>query len=171
MLRASWTQVLVLGGESRSGIFSPADALNRPSHDMEKSTRTPSKAGRGIDRGPDWRDLAFNAFVYDGDLVAKITALPLGQAGLRAPQPTAAAVYGGCLTPLHHESARGQPGRRGRGTCIALSCGLRPDRFVAEACQYGVNRRLPHGPCCDGSTIRRSAASSNHPCGCSSARA
>lgn len=45
-----------------------------------------------------------------------------------------------CLTPLHHESALlvSLGGAVVGGTRIALSRGLRPDRFVAEVRQYGV---------------------------------
>ena len=45
-----------------------------------------------------------------------------------------------CLTPLHHESALlvSLGGAVVGGTRIALSRGLRPDRFVQEMRQYGV---------------------------------
>jgi putative long chain acyl-CoA synthase len=45
-----------------------------------------------------------------------------------------------CLTPLHHESALlvSLGGAVVGGTRIALSRGLRPDRFVQEVRQYGV---------------------------------
>ena len=45
-----------------------------------------------------------------------------------------------CLTPLHHESGLlvSLGGAVVGGTSIALSRGLKPDRFVAELNQYGV---------------------------------
>ena len=90
------------------------------------------------------RDLAFIAFsAVGGELVAKqitnyrwaVSAFGTASAAALDRKDT---VY--CLTPLHHESALlvSLGGAVVGGTRIALSRGLRPDRFVQEIRQYGV---------------------------------
>jgi putative long chain acyl-CoA synthase len=90
------------------------------------------------------RDLAFIAFsAAGGELVARqitnyrwaVSAFGTASAAGLDRKDT---VY--CLTPLHHESALlvSLGGAVVGGTRIALSRGLRPDRFVQEVRQYGV---------------------------------
>ena len=90
------------------------------------------------------RDLAFIAFsAVGGELVAKqitnyrwaVSAFGTASTAVLDRTDT---VY--CLTPLHHESALlvSLGGAVVGGTRIALSRGLRPDRFVNEVRQYGV---------------------------------
>jgi putative long chain acyl-CoA synthase len=90
------------------------------------------------------RDLAFIAFsTGGGELVAKqitnyrwaLSAFGTASAAALSRDDT---VY--CLTPLHHESGLlvSLGGAVVAGARIALSRGLRPDRFVAEVRQYGV---------------------------------
>ena len=90
------------------------------------------------------RDLAFIGFsTASGQLVAKqitnyrwaLSAFGTASAAALGRTDT---VY--CLTPLHHESGLlvSLGGAVVGGTRIALSRGLRPDRFVAELHQYGV---------------------------------
>jgi putative long chain acyl-CoA synthase len=90
------------------------------------------------------RDLAFVGFsTASGQLAAKqITnyrwALSAFGTASTAALDRTDTVY--CLTPLHHESALlvSLGGAVVGGTRIALSRGLRPDRFAAELRQYGV---------------------------------
>ena len=90
------------------------------------------------------RDLAFIAFnAAGGELVAKqitnyrwaVSAFGTASAAGLDRKDT---VY--CLTPLHHESALlvSLGGAVVGGTRIALSRGMRTDRFVQEIRQYGV---------------------------------
>jgi putative long chain acyl-CoA synthase len=90
------------------------------------------------------RDLAFIAFsAVGGELVAKqitnyrwaVSAFGTASTAVLDRTDT---VY--CLTPLHHESALlvSLGGAVVGGTRIALSRGLRSDRFVQEVRQYGV---------------------------------
>jgi putative long chain acyl-CoA synthase len=90
------------------------------------------------------RDLAFIAFsAVGGELVAKQITNYRWAVSAFGTASTAAldrrdTVY--CLTPLHHESALlvALGGAVVGGTRIALSRGLRPDRFAQEIRQYGV---------------------------------
>ncbi len=90
------------------------------------------------------RDLAFVAFSYvGGELVARqITnyrwALSAFGTASAANLGRGDTVY--CLTPLHHQSGLlvSLGGAVVGGSRIALSRGLRPDRFVQEIRQYGV---------------------------------
>ncbi|BBZ60283.1 acyl-CoA synthetase [Mycolicibacterium monacense] len=91
------------------------------------------------------RDLAFIAFsTLGGELVARqITnyrwALSAFGTASAANLGRTDTVY--CLTPLHHQSGLlvSLGGAVVGGTRIALSRGLRPDRFVQEIRQYGVS--------------------------------
>jgi putative long chain acyl-CoA synthase len=91
------------------------------------------------------RDLAFVAFSsVDGDLVARqITnyrwALSAFGTASAANLGRGDTVY--CLTPLHHQSGLlvSLGGAVVGGARIALSRGLRPDRFLQEIRQYGVS--------------------------------
>jgi putative long chain acyl-CoA synthase len=90
------------------------------------------------------RDLAFVAFTtVGGDLVPK--QITNYRWALSAFGTASAATLGRndtlyCLTPLHHQSGLlvSLGGAVVGGTRIALSRGLRPDRFLAEIRQYGV---------------------------------
>ena len=90
------------------------------------------------------KDLAYVAFAtVGGELVARqITnfrwALSAFGTASAANLGTGDTVY--CLTPLHHQSGLlvSLGGAVVGGTRIALSRGLRPDRFVHELRQYGV---------------------------------
>lgn len=135
-------QVLVLGGgENRD--------LNLPAHsdiiDMEQINPDAVTLPGWYRANPGFaRDLAFIAFSrVGGELVAKqITnyrwALSAFGTASAAALGNTDTVY--CLTPLHHESGLlvSLGGAVVGGTRIALSRGLRPDRFVAEVRQYGV---------------------------------
>lgn len=136
-------QVLVLGGggESRD-LDLPADA---EVVDMEKIDPDAVELPAWYRPNPGLaRDLAFIAFSAVGDeLVAKqITnyrwAVSAFGTASTASLDRKDTVY--CLTPLHHESALlvSLGGAVVGGTRIALSRGLRPDRFIAEIRQYGV---------------------------------
>jgi putative long chain acyl-CoA synthase len=136
------TRVLVLGGgESRElHLSDDADVT-----DMEK-------IDPDIVDLPGWyrpnpglaRDLAFVGFSSTGgDLVARqITnyrwALSAFGTASAANLGRADTVY--CLTPLHHQSGLlvSLGGAVVGGSRIALSRGLRPDRFLQEIRQYGV---------------------------------
>src|SRR6202158_4989428 len=91
------------------------------------------------------RDLAFVASsAIGGDLVARqITtyrwALSAFGTASAANLGRADTVY--CLTPLHHQSGLlvSLGGAVVGGARIALSRGLRPDRFIQESRQYGVS--------------------------------
>jgi putative long chain acyl-CoA synthase len=134
--------VLVLGGgESRDlHLSEDADVIDMEQIDPD-AVELPGwyRPNPGLAR-----DLAFIAFsAVGGELVAKqITnyrwAVSAFGTASTAVLDRADTVY--CLTPLHHESALlvSLGGAVVGGTRIALSRGLRPDRFVNEVRQYGV---------------------------------
>ena len=136
-------RVLVLGGgESRDLHLSDQDA---DIIDMEQINPDAVALPAWYRPNPGLaRDLAFIAFsAVGGELVAKqITnyrwALSAFGTASTAALDRSDTVY--CLTPLHHESALlvSLGGAVVGGTRIALSRGLRPDRFVQEVRQYGV---------------------------------
>ncbi|MGV0645054.1 acyl-CoA synthetase [Mycolicibacterium sp. XJ2546] len=135
-------RVLVLGGGEARDLNVPGDA---DVIDMEKIDPD------AVDL-PGWyrpnpglaRDLAFIGFsATDGELIARqITnyrwALSAFGTASAANLSRGDTVY--CLTPLHHQSGLlvALGGAVVGGSRIALSRGLRPDRFVQEIRQYGV---------------------------------
>ncbi len=135
-------RVLVLGGGESRDLHLPDDA---DVVDMEKID--PDEVDL-----PGWyrpnpglaRDLAFIAFsTVGGQLLARqITnfrwALSAFGTASAANLGRGDTVY--CLTPLHHQSGLlvSLGGAVVGGARIALSRGLRPDRFVQEIRQYGV---------------------------------
>ena len=134
--------VLVLGGgESRDlHLSEDADVIDMEQIDPD-AVELPGwyRPNPGLAR-----DLAFIAFsAVGGELVAKqitnyrwaVSAFGTASTAVLDRTDT---VY--CLTPLHHESALlvSLGGAVVGGTRIALSRGLRPDRFVNEVRQYGV---------------------------------
>ncbi|HUE33066.1 MAG TPA: acyl-CoA synthetase [Mycobacterium sp.] len=135
-------QVLVLGGGEMRDLHLPehADVI-----DMEQIDPDAVELPAWYRPNPALaRDLAFIAFsAAGGELVAKqitnyrwaVSAFGTASAAGLDRRDT---VY--CLTPLHHESALlvSLGGAVVGGTRIALSRGLRPDRFVQEVRQYGV---------------------------------
>ena len=135
-------QVLVLGGGESRDLHLPEDANVV---DMEKIDPDAVELPAWYRPNPGLaRDLAFIAFnAAGGELVAKqitnyrwaISAFGTASAAGLDRKDT---VY--CLTPLHHESALlvSLGGAVVGGTRIALSRGLRTDRFVNEIRQYGV---------------------------------
>ncbi|GBE67833.1 acyl-CoA synthetase [Mycobacterium sp. MFM001] len=135
-------QILVLGGGEARDLHLPDDA---GVIDMEKIDPDAVELPGWYRPNPGLaRDLAFIAFSSaDGELVAKqITnyrwALSAFGTASTAALGRSDTVY--CLTPLHHESGLlvSLGGAVVGGTRIALSRGLRADRFVAEVHQYGV---------------------------------
>lgn len=134
--------VLVLGGGESRDLDLPEDANVI---DMEKIDPEAVELPAWYRPNPGLaRDLAFIAFnAAGGELVAKqitnyrwaISAFGTASAAGLDRKDT---VY--CLTPLHHESALlvALGGAVVGGTRIALSRGLRTDRFVNEIRQYGV---------------------------------
>jgi putative long chain acyl-CoA synthase len=135
-------QILVLGGgESRD--LHLADDANVI--DMEKIDPDAVEPPAWYRPNPGYaRDIAFIGFsTAGGQLVAKqitnyrwaLSAFGTASAAALGRTDT---VY--CLTPLHHESGLlvSLGGAVVGGTRIALSRGLRPERFVAELHQYGV---------------------------------
>jgi putative long chain acyl-CoA synthase len=135
-------QVLVLGGGETRDLHLPKDA---DVIDMEQIDPDAVELPAWYRPNPGLaRDLAFIAFsAAGGELVAKqitnyrwaVSAFGTASAANLDRRDT---VY--CLTPLHHESALlvSLGGAVVGGTRIALSRGLRPDRFVQEVRQYGV---------------------------------
>ena len=135
-------RVLVLGGGESRDLHLPDDA---DVVDMEK-------IDPDVVELPGWyrpnpglaHDLAFVAFsTVGGELLARqITnfrwALSAFGTASAANLGRGDTVY--CLTPLHHQSGLlvSLGGAVVGGTRIALSRGLRPDRFVQEIRQYGV---------------------------------
>ena len=135
-------RVLVLGGGESRDLHLPDDA---DVIDMEK-------IDPDVVDLPGWyrpnpglaRDLAFIAFsTVGGELLARqITnfrwALSAFGTASAANLGRGDTVY--CLTPLHHQSGLlvSLGGAVVGGSRIALSRGLRPDRFVQEIRQYGV---------------------------------
>jgi putative long chain acyl-CoA synthase len=137
-------QVLVLGGgESRDLQLSDDDGSDVI--DMEQIDPDAVELPGWYRPNPGFaRDLAFVAFsTVGGQLVAKqITnyrwALSAFGTASTAALGRSDTVY--CLTPLHHQSGLlvALGGAVVGGARIALSRGLRPDRFVQEVRQYGV---------------------------------
>ncbi|HUH69238.1 MAG TPA: acyl-CoA synthetase, partial [Mycobacterium sp.] len=139
-------QVLVLGGGESRHLHLPEDALEQNQViDMEQIDPDAVELPGWYRPNPGLaRDLAFIAFNAAGDeLVAKqitnyrwaVSAFGTASTATLDRKDT---VY--CLTPLHHESALlvSLGGAVVGGTRVALSRGLRPDRFVQEVRQYGV---------------------------------
>jgi putative long chain acyl-CoA synthase len=135
-------QILVLGGGESRDLHLPDDA---GVIDMEQIDPDAVELPAWYRSNPGLaRDLAFVAFsTAGGELVAKqITnyrwALSAFGTASTATLSRGDTVY--CLTPLHHESGLlvSLGGAVVGGARIALSRGLRPDRFVAEVHQYGV---------------------------------
>jgi putative long chain acyl-CoA synthase len=135
-------RVLVLGGgESRAlGLPEDADVV-----DMEQINPDVVELPGWYRPNPGYaRDLAYVAFAtVRGELVARqITnfrwALSAFGTASAANLGRGDTVY--CLTPLHHQSGLlvSLGGAVVGGTRIALSRGLRPERFVHELRQYGV---------------------------------
>jgi putative long chain acyl-CoA synthase len=135
-------QILVLGGgESRDlHLGDEANVI-----DMEQIDPDVVELPAWYRPNPGYaRDLAFVGFsTASGQLAAKqITnyrwALSAFGTASTAALGRTDTVY--CLTPLHHESALlvSLGGAVVGGTRIALSRGLRPERFAAELHQYGV---------------------------------
>ncbi len=134
--------VLVLGGGESRDLHLPEDA---DVIDMEKIDPDAVALPAWYRPNPGLaQDLAFIAFTSaGGELVAKqITnyrwALSAFGTASAAALGRGDTVY--CLTPLHHESGLlvSLGGAVVGGARIALSRGLRPDRFLAEVHQYGV---------------------------------
>jgi putative long chain acyl-CoA synthase len=135
-------QVLVLGGGESRNLDLPEDGNVI---DMEKIDPDVVELPAWYRPNPGLaRDLAFIAFnAAGGELVAKqitnyrwaVSAIGTASTAALDRRDT---VY--CLTPLHHESALlvALGGAVVGGTRIALSRGLRTDRFVNEIRQYGV---------------------------------
>jgi putative long chain acyl-CoA synthase len=135
-------QILVLGGGESRDLDMPEDG---GVIDMEQIDPDAVELPAWYRANPGYaRDLAFIAFsTAGGQLVAKqITnyrwALSAFGTASTAALDRSDTVY--CLTPLHHESALlvSLGGAVVGGTRVALSRGLRADRFVAEVRQYGV---------------------------------
>ncbi|MDT5082698.1 MAG: putative long chain acyl-CoA synthase [Mycobacterium sp.] len=135
-------RVLVLGGgESRDlGLPEDADVV-----DMEQIDPDVVELPGWYRPNPGYaKDLAYIAFAtVGGELVARqITnfrwALSAFGTASAANLGRGDTVY--CLTPLHHQSGLlvSLGGAVVGGTRIALSRGLRPDRFLHELRQYGV---------------------------------
>jgi putative long chain acyl-CoA synthase len=139
-------QILVLGGGETRNLDLPDDALQQGLIiDMEQIDPDAVELPAWYRPNPGLaRDLAFIAFsAVGGELVAKqitnyrwaVSAFGTASAAGLDRKDT---LY--CLTPLHHESALlvSLGGAVVGGTRIALSRGLRADRFVQEVRQYGV---------------------------------
>jgi putative long chain acyl-CoA synthase len=139
-------QVLVLGGGESRDLHLPEDASEQDKViDMEQIDPDAVELPAWYRPNPGLaRDLAFIAFsAVGGELVAKqitnyrwaVSAFGTASTAVLDRRDT---VY--CLTPLHHESALlvSLGGAVVGGARIALSRGLRPDRFVQEIRQYGV---------------------------------
>ncbi len=135
-------QVLVLGGGESRDLNLSADSNVI---DMEKIDPDAVALPGWYRPNPGFaRDLAFVAFnTVSGTLVPKqitnyrwaLSAFGTASAAALGRNDT---VY--CLTPLHHQSGLlvSLGGAVVGGTRIALSRGLRPDRFLTEIRQYGV---------------------------------
>ncbi|OBI51002.1 acyl-CoA synthetase [Mycobacterium kyorinense] len=135
-------QILVLGGGEARDLHLPDDA---GVIDMEQIDPDAVELPGWYRPNPGFaRDLAFIAFSSaGGELAAKqITnyrwALSAFGTASTAALSRSDTVY--CLTPLHHESGLlvSLGGAVVGGARIALSRGLKPDRFIAEVRQYGV---------------------------------
>lgn len=136
-------QILVLGGGEARDLHLPEDA---GVIDMEKIDPDAVELPGWYRPDPGLaRDLAFIAFsAANGEMVAKqITNYRWAMSAFGTASTAALGrsdtVY--CLTPLHHESGLlvSLGGAVVGGARIALSRGLRSDRFVAEVRQYGVS--------------------------------
>jgi len=137
-------QVLVLGGgETRDLHLLPSDS---DVIDMEQIDPDEVELPGWYRPNPGFaKDIAFVAFTQvGGELVAReITnyrwALSAFGTASTATLSNRDTVY--CLTPLHHPSGLlvSLGGAVVGGSRIALSRGLRPDRFVQEMRQYGVS--------------------------------
>lgn len=137
-------QLLVLGGGETRDLDLPADAEGVI--DMEQIDPDAVELPGWYRPNPGFaRDLAFVAIgTVAGELVAKqitnyrwaLSAFGTASTAALGPNDT---LY--CLTPLHHESGLlvSLGGAVVGGARIALSRGLKPDRFVAEVRQYGVS--------------------------------
>ena len=140
-------QLLVLGGGESRDLQLPPEAVETGQViDMEQIDPDAVELPGWYRPNPGYaQDLAFVAFsTVAGTLVAKqITnyrwALSAFGTASTAALSSSDTVY--CLTPLHHESGLlvSLGGAVVGGARIALSRGLRPDRFVAEVRQYGVS--------------------------------
>ena len=137
------TRVLVLGGGESRDLQVPEDA---GVVDMEKIDPDEVELPGWYRPNPGLaRDLAFVAFsTIGGEMVARqITnyrwALSAFGTASAANLGRGDTVY--CLTPLHHQSGLlvSLGGAVVGGARIALSRGLRPDRFMQEIRQYGVS--------------------------------
>ena len=136
-------QVLVLGGGETRELNLPADS---DVIDMEQIDPDIVELPGWYRPNPGYaRDVAFVVFnaLGGGELVPKqITnyrwALSAFGTASAAALNRSDTVY--CLTPLHHQSGLlvSLGGSVVAGARIALSRGLRPDRFVDEVRQYGV---------------------------------
>jgi putative long chain acyl-CoA synthase len=135
-------RVLVLGGGEARALDLPDDA---DVVDMEQINPDVVELPGWYRPNPGYaKDLAYVAFAtVGGELVARqITnfrwALSAFGTASAANLGNGDTVY--CLTPLHHQSGLlvSVGGSVVGGTRIALSRGLRPDRFVHELRQYGV---------------------------------
>lgn len=140
--RALPVKVLVLGGGEARDLNLPDDS---DVIDMEQIDPDVVELPGWYRPNPGFaRDLAFVAFsTIGGELVPKqITNYRWALSAFGT--ASAAALSRGdtlyCLTPLHHQSGLlvSLGGAVVGGTRIALSRGLRPDRFLAEIRQYGV---------------------------------
>ncbi|WP_029115683.1 acyl-CoA synthetase [Mycobacterium sp. URHB0044] len=135
-------RVLVLGGGESRDLHLPEDA---DVTDMEKINPDVVELPGWYRPNPGYaKDLAYVAFTtIGGELVARqitnfrwaLSAFGTASAANLGRNDT---VY--CLTPLHHQSGLlvSLGGAVVGGTRIALSRGLRPERFVHEIRQYGV---------------------------------
>ena len=136
-------QTLVLGGGETRALDLPAGSSVI---DMEQIDPDSIRLPGWYRPNPGYaRDVAFVVFnaVGGGELVPKqitnyrwaLSAFGTASAAALTQSDT---VY--CLTPLHHQSGLlvSLGGSVVAGSRIALSHGLRPDRFVAEVRQYGV---------------------------------
>lgn len=136
-------QVLVLGGGENRDLQLPPDS---DVIDMEQIDPDAVELPGWYRPNPGYaRDVAYVVFnaVGGGDLVPKqitnyrwaLSAFGTASAAALNRNDT---VY--CLTPLHHQSGLlvSLGGSVVAGARIALSHGLRPDRFVDEVRQYGV---------------------------------
>jgi putative long chain acyl-CoA synthase len=135
-------RVLVLGGGEARALGLPEDA---DVVDMEQIDPDVVELPGWYRPNPGYaKDLAYIAFAtVGGELVARqITnfrwALSAFGTASAANLGRGDTVY--CLTPLHHQSGLlvSLGGAVVGGTRIALSRGLRPDRFLHELRQYGV---------------------------------
>jgi putative long chain acyl-CoA synthase len=138
-------RVLVLGGGEARDLDVPEDAEATQVIDMEQIDPDEVELPGWYRPNPGLaRDLAFVAFsTVSGELIARqITnyrwALSAFGTASAANLSAGDTVY--CLTPLHHQSGLlvSLGGAVVAGARIALSRGLRPDRFMAEIRQYGV---------------------------------